>query len=186
VDALVTGFVAAFLGAWGERTQLIVAALSARSRRPTLTLLGLLAAAIVSSAAAAFAGQLIAATITIRAMTLMTALALLFAGVTGFIPKKTGLESTRVPLVLAAFILCLAAETGDRVQFLVFALAGRFDAPAFAAAGGAAGLLAACLPAALLGDDFVRNVPLRILRPGIALLFLIVGFIVAVRALQLT
>jgi len=186
MDALVPAFVAALLAAWGEKTQLIVAELSARSGKPGRVLLGLFLAGVVSSAVAAWAGAFIAATVTIRAMSLMVALALLFAGVAGFIPRKADEGETKTPMVLAALILCLAAETGDRVQFLTFALAGRFDAPVLAAAGACAGLTAACAPAALLGADFARVVPLRVVRPVLAIIFLIAGFIVAVNALRLT
>ena len=54
-----------------------------------------------------------------------------------------------------------------------------------AAAGATAGTLAACLPAAVLGDRFFEAVPLRAIRYGIAALFLVAGFIVAVGALGL-
>jgi putative Ca2+/H+ antiporter (TMEM165/GDT1 family) len=185
MDALVPAFVAALLAAWGEKTQLIVAQLSARSGRPGRVLFGLLLAAALSSAVAGWAGAFIASTITVRAMSLMVALALLFAGVAGFIPRKANEGETRTPLILAALILCLAAETGDRVQFLIFAIAGRFAQPLLAAAGGAAGLTLACIPAALLGADFARTVKLRLVRPVLAIVFLIAGFIVAVNALRL-
>src|SRR5688572_14075337 len=104
MDALVTAFVAAALGEWGDRTQLIVAMLAVRSGRPGRVLIGLFLAAVVSSLAAAYAGILIGSTITIRAMTLMVALALLFAGVSGLIRRKApSAGSTRVPLILSAF-----------------------------------------------------------------------------------
>ena len=186
MDALVTAFVAAALGEWGDKTQPIVALLAARSGRPMTVLAGLFLAAALSSAAAAFAAGLIAGTITIRAMSLLVALALLFAGVAGLIrrnPPSSGFG--RMPLIFAAIILCLAAETGDRTQFLTFALAARFDSPALAAIGATAGMLTAALPAALLGDRLQSVVPVRVIRLGGAALFLIVGFIVAVNALQI-
>jgi putative Ca2+/H+ antiporter (TMEM165/GDT1 family) len=74
---------------------------------------------------------------------------------------------------------------GDRTQFLTFALAGRFDSAPFAAAGATAGALAACLPALLLGERLQSATPFRVLRYAGAALFLLTGFIVAVRALQL-
>src|SRR5688572_14524183 len=111
MDALVTAFVAAALAEWGDRTQLLVALLAARSGRPGTVLIGLLVAAIVSNAVAAFAGTVIAATITIRAMTLLVALALLFSGVAGLIRRNPpATDWGRTPLILAAFLLCLAAE----------------------------------------------------------------------------
>jgi putative Ca2+/H+ antiporter (TMEM165/GDT1 family) len=185
MDALLTAFVAAFLAEWGDKTQLVVVMLAAATRRPGQVLAGLALAALASNALAAVAGVYIAGTINIRAMTLMTALALLFAGGSGLIPRKPPAPaSLRLP-VLTAFILSLAAEMGDRTQFLTFAFAGRFDSAPLAAAGATAGTLAACLPAALLGERLATTVPMRAIRYTIAGLFLIAGFIVAVKALQL-
>lgn len=186
MDALVSAFVAAFLAGWGDKTQLVVALLAARTQRPTTILAGLFLAALASHAVAAFAGTLIAGTITIRAMSLMVALALLFGGGAGLIRRREpSLGTMKLPLILTALLLCLAAETGDRAQFLTFALAGRFDAPVLAAAGATAGTLAACLPAALLGARLQVDLPIRAIRYVVAGLFLITGFIVAVQALQL-
>jgi Ca2+/H+ antiporter, TMEM165/GDT1 family len=185
MEALVTAFVAAFLGEWGDKTQLIVAMLAATTRRPLAVFAGLILAALASSVVAAIAGIWIAATINIRAMTLMVALALLFAAASGLIRKKHGEAAPRRFLLPAAFILCLAAEMGDRTQFLTFALAGRFASAPLAAAGATAGIAAACLPAAMLGERLQTAVPLRTIRYTVAALFLIAGFITAVKALQL-
>lgn len=185
MEALVTAFVAAFLGEWGDKTQLVVAMLAATTKRPGQVLIGLVLAALASNLVAGLAGVWIAHTITIRAMTLLTALALLFAAGTGVIMRRQPAPaSARVP-VLTAFILCLAAELGDRTQFTTFALAGRFGSAPLAAAGATAAILAACVPAAILGDGLRDTIPLRPIRYTVAALFLIVGFIAAVKALQL-
>jgi putative Ca2+/H+ antiporter (TMEM165/GDT1 family) len=185
MEALVTAFVAAFLGEWGDKTQLVVAMLAATTKKPGQVLIGLFLAALASNVAASLAGVYIAGTITIRAMTLLTALALLFASASGVIMRRDPAPATaRVP-VLTAFILCLAAELGDRTQFTTFALAGRFDSAPLAAAGATAAIMAACLPAAMLGDKLRETIPLRPIRYTVAILFLIVGFIAAVKALQL-
>lgn len=187
MDALLTAFVAAFLAEWGDKTQLVVAMLAATTRRPLTVLAGLLAAALVSNGVAAFAGLLVADTITIRAMTLLVALALLFAGGSGLIRRRPPAPSPpRRWLLLSAAILCLAAEMGDRTQFLTFALAARFDSASLAAAGATAGVFAACVPAALLGDRLHAVLPMRAIRYVLAALFLVAGFIVAINALQLT
>jgi putative Ca2+/H+ antiporter (TMEM165/GDT1 family) len=186
MDALVTAFVAAFLAGWGDPTQRMTAALSARSGRPGLVMTGLAVAIAASSVVAAGAGLLIAGTVPARAMSLMVALALLYGGIAGLIRRGApSLGSMTLPTLLTAAILCLAAEMGERAQFFTFALAGRFHSLPLAAAGAAAGTLAACLPAALLGDQFDRLVPIRVIRYVVAGLFLIAGFIVAVQALQL-
>ena len=67
-----------------------------------------------------------------------------------------------------------------------FALAGRFHAAPLALAGATAGTFVACVPAALLGERFAATLPVRAIRYAVAALFLLVGFIVGVNALQLT
>jgi len=185
LDVLLLAAVAAFLAEWGDKTQLVVAMLAAGTRKPGQVLIGLFLAALASSVVAALAGDWIADTVTIRAMTLLTALALLFAAASGVLRKteKAPLQA-RIPL-LSGFILCLAAEMGDRTQFLTFALAGRFDSAPLAAAGATAGALAACLPALILGERLEKAAPMRAIRYAGAALFLIAGFIAAVNALQL-
>jgi putative Ca2+/H+ antiporter (TMEM165/GDT1 family) len=185
MDALVTAFVAAFLAEWGDKTQLIVAMLAGTTRRPATVLIALFLAALASNVVAALAGVYIAGTITIRAMTLMTALALLFGGASGLVMRKAKERAPARLLLPGAVILLLAAELGDRTQFLTFALAGRFDSAPLAAAGATAGTFAACLPAALLGERLGETVPLRAIRYSVAAVFLIAGFIAAVKALQL-
>src|SRR6185503_19832266 len=101
--ALLASFVAAFLCAWGDRTQLLAATLAAGSKRPGQILAGLILAALASNVVAAFAGVWIAGTINLRAMTLLTALALLFAGISGFIPRKPKREAAGRFPVLATF-----------------------------------------------------------------------------------
>ena len=54
MDALVTAFVAAALGEWGDKTQLIVAMLAAQSGRPGRVLIGLFLAALASSLVAGY------------------------------------------------------------------------------------------------------------------------------------
>jgi putative Ca2+/H+ antiporter (TMEM165/GDT1 family) len=186
VEALLTAFVTAALAEWGDKTQLIVAMLAASTRRPAVILAGLLLAAVASSVFASIAGVYVADMVTVRAMTMMVALALLFGGISGLIRRKPAAEAASRWPILIAFILCLGAELGDRTQFLTFALAGRFDSVPLAAAGASAGIMAACVPAALLGGRLSSVVPVSAIRYSVAGLFLISGFIVAVNALRLT
>ena len=186
MDALLTAFVTAALAEWGDKTQLIAIMLAVSTRRPGAILAGLFLAAVASSTVAALAGVYVAGMVTIRAMTLMVALALLFAGAAGLVRRRPPAEATPKLPIVTAFILFLAAELGDRTQFLTFAIAGRFDSAPLAAAGATAGILAATIPAVLLGDRLASAVPVRAIRYVGAGLFLLAGFIVAVNALRLT
>ena len=185
MEALVTSFVAALLAGWSDKTQLVAAMQAERTQRPWLVFAGLLLALAASNLVAAIAGAWIAGAINVRAQTLLLALALLFAGGSGLIRRRPPRPATARLPILTVFILCLAAEMGDRTQFLTFALAGRFDSVPFAAAGATAGGLAACLPALVLGERLPAVTPLRAIRYAGAALFLLAGAIAAVQALQL-
>lgn len=187
MDALVTAFVASALAEWGDKTQLLAVALAAHTGRPGKVLVALFLAILVSSLLAALAGVIVADMVSIEAMTLLVAVALMFAGVAGLIrhrPPK--IEESRLPWIVAAAILFLAAEFGDRSQFITFALAGRFDSFALAAAGAVAGIMAAAGPAALLGGRLATVLPIGTIRYAGAALFLLTGFVVAMQALGLT
>ncbi len=186
MEALVTAFVAGALAEFGDKTQLLVAALAARYGQWRQILAALFLALLVSNCLAAIAGVLVAGLVTIRAMTLLVALSLLFAGVAGLVRRRPDpISESPVPLFVAATILFLAAEVGDRSQFLTFALAGRFDSAPLAAAGATVGSLLAAIPAARLGDALNEKAPVRAIRYTGAGLFLIAGFAVAMQALEL-
>ena len=187
MEPLLTSFVAAALAEWGAKSQLLVLALAARYRRPLPILLGIALAAIANSLIAAYAGALIHDRVPLRALALLTALALLFAGVEGLFPakRKPMGEGWRVgPFVTAACCFFLL-EFGDRTQFVTAAISARFDAFALAGAGAAAGILLSSAPAALIGPQLEKAVPLRAIRIGAAILFLIAAFLVAINALRL-
>jgi len=179
--------VAALLAEWGDKTQLLVIALAIRYRRPLPILAGIFMAALANSLIAAFGGTLVHSMITLRAISLLVALALVFAGIAGLIrtkPHASAGASRAGPLLVTAtsfFVL----EFGDKTQFLTFALAAQFNALALATAGATAGVLASSVPAALLGDQLARVVPLKTLRLVFGVLFLAIGLLVGVNAARL-
>ncbi|MGQ0660194.1 TMEM165/GDT1 family protein [Sphingosinicella sp.] len=186
MDALVASFVAAFLGEWGDRTQLLLAVLAARTARPGTAFAGIAVAVVAASLLGGFAGGALVGLMSIRAAGLLVALALGLAGLAGLFRRRMpDPGSLRLPLILAAFVMALAAQVGDRTPFITFALAARFDAPLLAAAGASAGALAACIPAVLLGDTLAKAVPLRAIRLISAVLFLFAGIATGLSALRL-
>lgn len=187
MDALLTSLIAALLAEWGDKTQLLVAALAIRYRRPAPILAGVAVAALANSALAAYGGALIHDMINLRAITLLVAVALVFAGAGTLFRVKTpdmgATWKTGAFLTTAGCFFLL--EFGDKTQFVTAALSARFDAPAFAALGAAAGIIAANAPAAMLGERLAKLVPIRAMRLTAAGLFLLTGFLVAIQALEL-
>lgn len=187
MDALLTAFVAAALAEFGDKTQLLVAALSAHFRRPAPILLGVALAALANGLMAAAGGTLLSGVITPRAISLLVAVALLFAGITGLMrhPMPEPGRTWRAGAFLGAALSFFLLELGDKTQFIAGALAAQFDALWLTAAGATAGVIAANIPAVLLGRSLAGAVPMKVLRTGIALLFVAAGLVVAVRALRL-
>jgi putative Ca2+/H+ antiporter (TMEM165/GDT1 family) len=187
LEALLTTFVAALLAEWGDKTQLLVVALAAHYRRPLPILAGVAVAALANAMIASAGGVFVNGYVVLRAASLLVAVALLFAGVAGFLggkaPDLGDLRKTGPFLASVGSFFVL--EFGDKTQFLTFSLVAQFDSFALGVAGASAGVLAASVPAVLLGETYPRSVPLRPVRIAIACLFLTVGLVVALKALRL-
>ncbi len=179
--------VAAALAQVGDRTAWLAAILGDRWRKPGLVIacsaLGLLAA----SAVAATAGALLAPTIAPAPKQLLLALALLLQGAGSFWPAKMPdrLDGWRIGAATTTFLGVLILAFGDGVQFIVVALAARTPVPALAAVGATLGSLAVIAPAALMGEAAWLRLPLRRVRMGAGVVFLVTGTVLALGALGL-
>jgi Ca2+/H+ antiporter, TMEM165/GDT1 family len=186
VESLLTTFIAAALAEFGDKTQLLVIALAARYGRPGPVLAGAAAAALANSMIAAAGGILIHDMVTLRALSLLVAVALLYAGIAGLMRRKAqALAASRMPAFLVSALAFFTAEFGDRTQFITGALAAQYDSLLLSALGATAGIAAANIPAALLGARAETLVPLRAIRLAAAACFLLAGLVIAVHALRL-
>lgn len=187
MDALLPPFVAAFLAEWGDRTQLLACLLATRFGAPRAVLAGIALAAFANSLLAAFGGHLLADYINFRAITLMMALALLFAGVGALWPQRPPkLEgSGKAGAFLSSLFAFGVLEFGDKTQFVTATLAARTGSIWLTALAATGGIILATLPAVLLADRLSATVPLKAIRIGVALLFLLLGGIAAISALRI-
>lgn len=187
MDALLSALVGALAAEWGDRSQLFVALLAARSGRPAAVLAGAALAALAASLIAGWAAVAIAKVMPLDGARLFVALALLSAGAGGLFNRQTpdwG-QGWRVPTLVTAAFCCFLLAFGDRSQFLTLAVAARFDAPLLAATGATIGVTLAAAPAALLGSAFPSLLPHRAVQLVTAGLFLVLGGGVALSALRL-
>ena len=186
MEAFVPAFLLALLSQIGDRPPLLAAILVDRYRRPATLLLAAVAAHGAGSAIAAALGATFTATLTPEAKSLLLAMALLFAGVTGLWTSR--LPSRLDRWRLGAFATSLAGlfilALGERTQFLTFALSTG-GAPWFAAAGATLGATVVSAAALNLGEAHWSALPLRQLRLAIAALFLLAGTIIGLGALRL-
>ena len=188
MEALLTTFIAAGLAEFGDKTQLLAIALGARYRRPFPVLLGVAVGALANTLIAAAGGTFVSGMITLRAISLLVAVAILFAGVAAFIPQKTESDmgtGWKTNALITTAVCFFLLEFGDKTQFFTFALGAQYSSVALAAAGATAGVVLANVPGVILGERAAAVLPLRRMRVGIGILFLIVGTVIAVNALRL-
>lgn len=187
MDSLLPALLAAALAAFGDRPQRLAAVLATRFDAPGTVLGAVFVAALGSSVLAAAGAMLVAPILNHHAATLLLALALLFAAVTALFPARKldmvdGWKLGAFPTsLLALFILMF----GDSTAFLTFGVAARGTLPPAAAIGAAIGTTAAIAPAALMGDEFGRLIPVRGIRRFAAALFLMTGTWCALMALRI-
>ncbi len=187
MDALIPAFVVAALAETGDRTQLLAILLGARFGRPVPVILGIALAALATMALAAAAGAAAAAAVSHRALQLMTGLALLLAGAGGFLAVKPAppVDRWRLGALVSSAGAFFILEFGDKTQFVTAAIAGGSGHPVLTAIGAAAGVTAANAPAIVLGERWPRLVPLRAIRIVVAVLLVLAGTAMALRALQI-
>jgi len=188
MDALLPPLVVAFLAEFGDKTQLLAILLAARFPRHGAVIGGIVVAALINSVAAAIGGAAIAAMITHRAIALLLAVALLGIALGNFWPVKA--KDTASDWKLGAFatsaVAFLILEFGDKTQLAMAGFAARGHAPALTAIGATIGVVAANVPAVLLGRRFPRLVPVRAIRIGVGVVLLVVALWVGLDALRLT
>ncbi|HEX8400645.1 MAG TPA: TMEM165/GDT1 family protein [Allosphingosinicella sp.] len=187
MDALLTSFLLAALGEWGDKTQLLVLLFAARGAKPMPVLAGVAVGALANALLAATGGLLIHDFITLRAISLLVAVALLYAGAAGLIgrTKPDDPPAWRIGTFATAAICFFLTEFGDKTQFLTLAVSAHYGSLVLPALGATAGVLAAATPAILLGGRFEATLPVRKIRIGAAILFLLAGTVIAVNALRL-
>lgn len=179
--------VAAAFAQVGDRTAWLAAILSDRSGRPGLVIMAAAAALLTASGIAAAGGALMAPLLTPNARQLMLALALILQGGGTLLPAKAPdpLRGWRIGAAATAVLGLFILAFGDGIQFIVVTLAARSPVPALAAIGATIGSLAVIAPAALVGEDTWRGLPLAPIRTAIGIVFVIAGAILALGALRL-
>ena len=187
MEALVPAFLFALLAQAGERSPWLTAILADRYRRPMLVALSATIAHAIGIAVAAALGSTIAGRLTPNAQQLFLALALLFATSGMLIRSKAPdrLEGWALGPVFTPLLGILILAFGDAAQFFVVALAAK-GLPIFAAVGASLGALVLAFAAATLGEAGWTRLPLKWLRMGSGVLFLVIGAVLALGALRLT
>jgi putative Ca2+/H+ antiporter (TMEM165/GDT1 family) len=177
VESIVISFLVVALAEFGDKTQLLAIVLASRFKQPAPVIGGILAATVANHLLAAAGGFYLSNLLEGFWFRLAVALSFVAMGIWTLIPDKADLEP---PVGRgSAFLVTLAGvfllEIGDKTQIATVALAARFHSILLVATGTTLGMMAADVPAVLLAEVVSTRVPLRLVRIGTALIFLLLG-----------
>lgn len=170
MDALMAALVLGAICQAGDKTPWLAAILADRYQKPGLVVLATALALFVNYTLGVIGGILIAPVLTPEVRLLLLALALLLAGVSTTFRAKSPdrLARWRLGAFGTSAIGLAIMVFGDRMQFVVVALAAGSDLPWLAAIGATIGALMVATPAALLGERQWLALPQRVIRIGTA------------------
>ena len=178
MEAFLTSAALVAIAEIGDKTQLLAIVLATRFRRPWPIVAGIFVATLANHFLAALVGEQAASFLEGTWFRYLVAASfILMAGWT-LIPDTFD-EGEQNPARSGAFLTTLVAfflvEMGDKTQIATIALGARFHSVLPVMSGTTVGMLAANVPAVLLGNEVIRLVPLKTVRLIAALLFLAIG-----------
>ena len=172
------------LAEFGDRPQILCAALAIRYRRISPVIWGLALATLCNNMISVFAGSLVNQWISEDPLRLFYALSLIFAGI-GMVAWRRPtdlLEDWTLGPFWTSFLGLFILQLGDKGQFILAATAARTDMGIFAAAGGWIGVMIACVPAILLQRRLAEQIPIRTVRVVGGVAFLLIGSVLVLSA----
>lgn len=184
MDAFLTSLFALAVAEFGDRPQILCAALAMRYGRLSPIIWGLGFATFCNCVISAIAGSAVHRWISEDALQLFYAVSLIFAGF-GMVAWRRPvdmLKKWRLGPFWTSFLGLFILQFGDKGQFVLMATAARTDMPAFAAAGGWFGVMIACVPAILFHRQLAENIPMASIRYAGGTAFLFIGAILALGA----
>ncbi|TAL29344.1 TMEM165/GDT1 family protein [Phenylobacterium sp.] len=162
----------------GDKTQLLAMVLAAKFRRPVPIILGILVATILNHTGAAALGFVVARWLSGPTFQILVGAGFIAMALWALVPDKDdegAANRAAGGVFLTTAVAFFLVEIGDKTQIATTLLAARFQDIAVVAAGTTLGMMIANVPAVLLGEAATRIVPLRYVRVGAALIFLILG-----------
>lgn len=169
----------------GDKTQLLSFVLAARFRGQQWPIIaGIFIATIVNHALAALAGDWVAMKVSPDVMRWVLGLAFLAFAAWALIPDtldETNENKTRHGAFLTTVVMFFLAEMGDKTQLATVALGAQFGNLLAVTAGTTLGMMAANVPAVLIGERLAQRFPLSKMRFVAAALFAIFGVLILLK-----
>ncbi|MDD3798412.1 MAG: TMEM165/GDT1 family protein [Novosphingobium sp.] len=180
MEALLTSIAVVALAEIGDKTMLLAIVLAARFRKPLPIIAGILVATLANHFLAALAGAKAAEFFTGTAFHYLVAASFIVIGLWTLTPDKleedeADHKGAGLGPFLATTIAFFLVEIGDKTQLATIALGARYSDAVLVTMGTTIGMLAANVPAVILGEKLVERIPLSVIRAAAAILFVAIG-----------
>ncbi len=182
MEAFFTSTLLVFVAEIGDKTQLLSFVLAARyANRPLPIIAGIFFATILNHFIAAALGQWLSTLIGPATLHWILAASFFAFAVWALVPDKLddaqpNLSSASI--FITTMLLFFMAEMGDKTQLATVALAAQYKTLVPVVLGTTIGMMAANVPAVLLGEALTKKLPLHIIRYIAAGLFALVGVLI--------
>lgn len=185
MEAFLTSFGMVAIAEMGDKTQLLSFLLATRfNGRHWAIIAGIFVATIANHFVAAFLGDWVAANVSPDVMRWVLGLSFLGFAAWALIPDTLVAQDKPNrfgPFVTTLFAFFLA-EMGDKTQFATIALGAKYASLTMVVLGTTLGMMAANIPAVLLGQRLARYIPLSRMRFIAAALFAVFGVLILLKA----
>ena len=166
----------------GDKTQLLSFLLASKFRgRHGAIIAGIFVATVANHFVAALLGDWVAAHVSPNVMRWVLGIAFLGFAAWALVPDKLDADSgkaQRYGAFATTVVSFFLAEMGDKTQFATIALGAKYASLSMVVLGTTLGMMAANIPAVLLGERLARMVPLSTMRFVAAALFAVFGIVV--------
>ena len=185
MEALFTSLGMVAFAEMGDKTQLLSFVLAARFRgKAWLIIAGIFAATVFNHALAALAGDWFARTVNPDVLRWILGLSFLAFACWALVPDSLDEAEQSAPkygAFLTTLVMFFLAEMGDKTQLATVALGAQYTNLAGVTMGTTLGMMAANIPAVLLGDTLCKRFPLSKMRFVAAALFAIFGTLILLK-----
>ncbi|KCZ71952.1 putative membrane protein [Candidatus Methanoperedens nitroreducens] len=179
ITPLLTTFGLIAVAEFGDKTQLIVVALSARYDRLRVFAGVILAFALITGLGI-LVGKTLLQLIDPALIRIIAGLFFLVFGIWTLLPEKENDADDNVPLgnpLVSTFSMIALAEMGDKTQLSVIALSARYDSPYLVFIGAVLALGLISLIGILIGKKLTGIVPLPKIKLGAGIMFILFGIL---------
>jgi putative Ca2+/H+ antiporter (TMEM165/GDT1 family) len=162
----------------GDKTQIVALMLAARFPRPLPLIVGILCATLLNHGAAGLLGTFLGAALDGPWMQWALGASFISVAIWALFPDRYEAKNENVRrfgAFVSSLIAFFLAEIGDKTQIATIGLAARFEVFLPVVLGTTLGMMAANIPAVVIGNRMANKMPIRAIRIASGVVFAALG-----------